>query len=201
MHFTIGTTRFTVSFLFCCVLALLILFDNNVLLYSFLMVCAHESAHLLAMYCCAVKVEVVRLEPFGIIIEKQDEEMPFSSQFMITAAGCILNFLLAVLFLFLYFCKQTEVHFTLFAVNVLLFSLNVLPIDGLDGGQLLTLFLIKRKGMQKARTIGKKVSLCCCVLLFISGAIICFKIRFNPSICLISFVLFVQTLLKNMNCN
>ena len=201
MHFKIGAVHWHISFLFCILLSLMLLFDSGFMVPTMLTVCAHESAHLLAMYCCAVKVEAVRLEPFGIIIEKQDEEMPFSSQFMITAAGCILNFLLAVLFLFLYFCKQTEVHFTLFAVNVLLFSLNVLPIDGLDGGQLLTLFLIKRKGMQKARTIGKKVSLCCCVLLFISGAIICFKIRFNPSICLISFVLFVQTLLKNMNCN
>ena len=118
MHFTIGTTRFTVSFLFCCVLALLILFDNNVLLYSFLMVCAHESAHLLAMYCCAVKVEAVRLEPFGIIIEKRDEDISLKAQAVIAAAGCVINFVLAGLFLWLYCFFKSEVTFTLFCVNV-----------------------------------------------------------------------------------
>lgn len=194
MHFTIGTTRFTVSFLFCCVLALLILFDNNVLLYSFLMVCAHESAHLLAMYCCAVKVEAVRLEPFGIIIEKRDEDISLKAQAVIAAAGCVINFVLAGLFLWLYCFFKSEVTFTLFCVNLCLFSLNILPIHGLDGGQILNLFL-QSKGKKNAETTVKTVSCICCALLFIFGVILCFKVRFNPSICLISFVLFIQSFL------
>ena len=198
MRFKIGSTQFTVSFLFCCVLALLILFDNAVLLYSFLMVCAHEGAHLLAMTLCGARVKAVRFEPFGIIIEKEDEDLPLLALIFISAAGCMLNILLAAVFFCLYLHKQGDVFMTLFSVNVCLFALNILPIYGLDGGQILYL-LLQTKGEEFADITVKTVSYVCCALLFVAGMILCFKVRFNPSICLISFVLFVQTLLRRVD--
>ena len=111
MHFQIGSTRYTVSFLFCALLCFFIAFSERILFYSFLMVCAHESAHLLAMRLCAVAVDAVRLEPFGIIIERQNAPLNLTKTIGIALAGCAANFFLAVCFS-LAFCIKLLLKFS-----------------------------------------------------------------------------------------
>ena len=191
IHFNIGHTRLSISFLFCVVVALLILFDKSTLFYSFLMVCAHESAHLLAMKLCGVKPAAIKLEPFGIIIEKEDEDLPLRAKLVIIVAGCVGNLLLALIFLCLYLLQHKSVFVTLFGVNICLFSLNALPVIGLDGGALLQALFAQRKGEEYADSIGEKVSFAVCGVLFIIGVIICLKVRLNPALCFISAFLFL----------
>lgn len=199
MYFRIGHTRYMVTFLFCIIVALLILFDNSILFYSFLMVCAHESAHLLAMKLCEVKVTAVKLEPFGIIIEKEDTELSLKSKILITVAGCAANLMLAAVFLCLYFVVKNQVYFTLFGVNICLLSLNALPVIGLDGGELLHILIALKKGNEFALRIGETVSFIVCGILFVLGVILCLKVRLNPSLCFISGFLLIQTFLSRVN--
>ncbi|MBE6818123.1 MAG: hypothetical protein E7517_03060 [Ruminococcaceae bacterium] len=194
MCFSIGQVRVEISFLFCILLSCLVLFDSGLFLAAFIMVCAHECAHLFAMYLCGVHIDSVELEPFGILIKKERKALAFSRQMCIIFAGCFANLFLAVISIILHcFFSEKSIFLQLFFINAALAFFNLLPITGLDGGQALQLFLSRYKCERFALNTGKTVSCFCCVLLFALGMIMSFKVRLNPSLCFFSLFLLIQT--------
>lgn len=198
MSFTIGKTKYTVTFLFCALSACLIAFDKQLIFKTFLMVCAHEGAHLFAMKGCGIQVDAVSLEPFGIIIKKTGSAKTLPRRLLIICAGCAANLCLAVLFFLLYVLWQKSVFLHLSAINISLLLINALPVLGLDGGQALYEILRFKKSEEFAVSTVKIISFTTATVLFIAGMIICFKVRFNPSICLLALFLLVQTALNRM---
>ena len=183
-----------VTFLFCIIVALLILFDNSILFYSFLMVCAHESAHLFAMHLCGVAVREVSLEPFGILVKKEQKQLSLGAALAVIYAGCALHLLLGCVCMVLFLLFQNRFVLSLAAINAALLVLNLLPIQGLDGGQGLLAVLRRFCSEEKAVAAAKITSLCTSGALFAFGMIICFKVRLNPSICLLALFLLIQSL-------
>ena len=196
MNVSLGGVRVHISFLFCVVLCLIVLFDNGAVLPAFIAVCAHESAHLLAMLLCGVPVEGVSLEAFGILIERGECAESFAQKTGIAAAGCCMNLGLFLLSFFggNLFLNKLILQFA--AVNALLLFVNILPVKGLDGADLLSLFLERCFPHKNGERIGKTVSIATCIILFLFGVIICLKVRVNPSICLFSLFLLVQSFAK-----
>lgn len=195
MRFSIGKVRVEISFLFCILLSCLVLFDSGLFLAAFLLVCAHESAHLFAMFLCGVHIDSVALEPFGILIKREKKALAFGREICIIFAGCFANVFLATGSMILYcFFGKKSIFLQLFFINIALAVFNILPITGLDGGDALLLILRRHKSEENAVNTGKTVSIICCILLFIIGMIICFKVRLNPSLCFFSLFLMTRTL-------
>ena len=193
MSFQIGKVKCRISFLFCAVLSFLILFDNGLVLPAFVSVCAHESAHLFAMLMLGADVRQVYAGAFGILIERKADALGFRENLLISAAGCAVNALICAAFLAAHAVWKNEALQRIAFVNFFLFLMNALPIHGLDGAQVITLLFAHRFGEKFAETAGNFISVACCVFLFAIGVIICFKIRFNPSLCLFSLYLLFES--------
>lgn len=193
MRFKIGETEIKISFLFCAVICLIAIFDKGYMMPAFLSVCAHEGAHLSAMILSGEKVREVSFEPFGILIKRESEGGEYYKNLIIYLAGCILNFLLfLILFAVCCFTKNETVS-VICGINFFLFFINILPVSGLDGAKVLRLVSQKRVSREFADKTGKTVSVITSAALLIFGTIICFKVRQNPSLILLSLYLLFQS--------
>ena len=152
----------------------------------------------MAMKMCALQVDAVILEPFGIIICKRDTPERLSRRLAVITAGCMANALLSAVFFLWYILSNKTMILELTAVNGSIFIINALPVLGLDGGQAVYEILKWKKGERIALKTAKTVSFCTAGVLFVFGVIICLKVRFNPSICLLSLFLLIQTSLNRV---
>lgn len=192
MSFKIGRVNFKISFLFTVLLALIIVFDKGYMLCVFLFMCAHECSHLAAMLLCGAEVTLVSFEPFGIIIQRQADDLSYIKNILIISAGCFFNLIACALFYFLYLKFGFKQFSQYSAVNFSLFVFNTLPLSGLDGGALLSLITEKHSDAQKAHKTLKYSTFFTCGLLFVLGAIISLEVRLNPSIFLVSLYFFIH---------
>ena len=193
MSFYIGKLKIRISFLFCAVICLIAFFDEGYMMPAFLSVCAHEGAHLFAMLILKEKVREVSFEPFGILIKRESESRDFYKNLIISISGCVLNFVVfSVLFAVHYFGKN-ETLLVISAINFALFLINIFPIYGLDGAQVLMLVLERYKSEEFAETTVKITSVTSALILLIIGVIIYFKVRQNPSLALLSLYLLFQS--------
>jgi len=135
MTFTVGGCTVSVSFFFMAVIAVLLLKDKSGIASAGIAAAAlHECAHLITMRALKCMPRRIRFTPFGIDIEKpctigrsyfKDAVISFSGPAAnLTASG--ISYLM---------CGYRPYYF--FAANMLLFILNILPIEPLDGGQAL----------------------------------------------------------------
>lgn len=199
MCFRVGNTDYKITFLFCAVFALLIAFDNGNLLLSFLAVCAHEGAHLFAMKAYQQPIKSVRLEAFGILIEREKTPAALRQNLVIGMAGCAANLAAFLLFGTGYYWLRDMWLLRAAFINLGLCMLNVLPVQGLDGGQVVLLLARCKTNEEKAVVTAKFISFITCGIVFLFGVILCLKIRFNPSICLLAVFLGFHTFFVQMN--
>ena len=153
MSFSLGERRVTVSFLFPALLAFLLFCDVRGAALSGLAAAAlHEAGLLAAMLCLGVPVKEIRFAPFGVELVRGDERQEsYLGDALVSAAGPCVNL---SLFLTCLAAGQEETPFAL--ANLLLGAMNLLPIESLDGGQLLYAALSRFAGPQRA---GRAVAL------------------------------------------
>lgn len=184
MAFTLKGVHFRVSTSYCVLVCLALCFDRSYFVAIVVAsTTAHELGHLVAMFCLGATVKGVYLEPFGVIIRGHTAYLPRWKLVVITVSGIGVNFLLSLVFWLLYKCNSREVFLTVFGVNVCLASFNLLPITGLDGGDLLALLLPSEKG----KSVTKIISLVTTGLLVAFGFYLSVFYTFN-------FTLLVVTL-------
>ena len=133
--------RVHVSFYFFAIACAAAFFDRSgVMLWGMLAALLHECGHLAAMAAIPGQLpRAVSLTPFGVRIEKCPLSAYGSGHFAVLAAGSGVNLIAAaVTFGFLP---------AFAAVSILLGVLNMLPVEGMDGGGMLRLALVRfRKG-------------------------------------------------------
>ena len=132
--FNFLNVKFKVSFLFLFLISWFFLYDvNNIALICFISSFFHELSHILVLNIFSASIETISFSITGISIKK-DKDLPFLKEFFVLIAGCLGN--LALILFSLHF----KLKIVLF-VNVLILIFNLLPIEKLDGGQILKLFL------------------------------------------------------------
>ena len=194
MSFKIGKTEFKISFLFCILLALLITFDSdNILFFTFIFALFHELSHILMMIILRQRVKEISFEPFGIFIKKEENESSFKADILIFSAGCIFNLFAFALFFLAYHFTGLKIFLKLFAINFILFAFNALPAKNLDGGDCLKLISEKYLSPENADKSGKIISAATAATLFATGMILCLKVGFNPSLLITALYLMFKT--------
>lgn len=149
----------------------------------------HEGGHLLACRLLGVPIRYFRPTVAGAILGYDASAISYAREAMIAAAGPLAN-LAGFLFCFPGQCSRGR---TLFGIACLSLSLfNLLPVQRLDGGVILSDLLIFRLGPIHGSQICEKVSLVCTVFLWMCAAAVQIRCGGNLSVFLISVYLLTK---------
>ncbi len=159
--------KFNVSFPF---FALSVIFisgslKNNylcALFFSFL----HELSHLFALFCFGVPPTSIVIGIFGGKIEIPDNKLSLRQECITALAGPLINLFFCCMLFFKYSESLS------FAVNLGLFSINMLPVRLFDGGRFVCNFILFFLSPDKAEKVLNAIELATytviCVVFFIS---------------------------------
>lgn len=194
MIFCVGNCRVTVGVPFAAVLAALLLLDRSGAAAAGIAAAAlHEGAHLFTMRVFRCVPEEIRFNAFGIdIVRPCGINRSYRKDALISLAGPFAN-LAAGLPALLFGGSGTS----LFAsANLLLFLVNILPIEPLDGGQALYFLLCRRESSEKAAKAVSVLSFVTLTPLAAMGFFVLFRSRYNFSLLLACVYLTALLLMK-----
>ncbi len=147
----------------------------------------HELGHYAAARVLGVRVERITVYPFGADMKLGGGLRSYGTDMVIAASGAAVNLLLAGLGLLL--GRTAWV-----ACNVLLALVNLLPVEGLDGGVIL-LAAVERRGGRGTRAL-KISSFICLFFLWLMAVYILLVSDGDPSLFVLSCGLFVSIFLR-----
>lgn len=152
---------------------------------------AHEVAHAIAALLIGLKPDKIKLQPYGVCLTLKNKIIySYADEVILYLSGPLLNLLLSLFSLvFLGRGKYADYFYT---ANLLLFFLNLLPAEPLDGGTLLKKTLTRFFGMKFSNIFMKIISAILFVLLFAVGILLIYKTGFNASVILLSGLLLVN---------
>jgi len=114
-----------------------------------LFIVLHEMAHLIIGMWLGLKPKVFSINPLGVSIEFYMYKSRKSWKKIITyLAGPFLNFVMAVIFLFIPIEEKLKMEIVY--TNILLGIFNLVPIMPLDGGKIMKEILLKKIGNKDA---------------------------------------------------
>lgn len=141
----------------------------------------HEASHALAAKFFGYRLNVINLMPYGAVITGE-ENLQSNDAFFIAVAGPLVNLLLAVITMALWWAFPAVYPYTItfFRVNISLALFNLLPFYPLDGGRIILSFsknkLIALKRLRLAGIVGSVIF----IALFVVSAF--FKINYSLGI-------------------
>ncbi len=151
--------KFRVGISFVFVVVLCLVFKNFLLLINYLTaLILHELAHLFTAISRGYKLKQARLDMFGLSITL-DERIADSDSFAINIAGPLLNLILCLVCMSLYWLiPQSQNVLNLFCIsNFCLAIFNLLPIYPLDGGKIFRSIIKSDKAYKKLDLIIRLV--------------------------------------------
>ena len=92
----------------------------------------HEAAHIAAGKLCRVKFQSVKLSSLGAKLSVSNVILPYPTEIFICASGPIANIATAIIVSLLFPGNKILVYLS--DVSIALALLNILPIEGFDGG-------------------------------------------------------------------
>ena len=176
MTWRFGTVRVTVDFFGILVVTGMLLLDCSGCAGAALLACClHEGGHALAMAVCGVALREVRLCPWGIRMERAAGERSKGIECLIAASGPAIN-LIAALILW-------PLSERLAAIQAACGLFNLLPLEGMDGGDLLRLCVLSRLPDHRADAVHTAVTLTIGFAASALGVVVLFRAK-NPTLLL-----------------
>ena len=158
-------------------------------LFCALAVIIHELGHLAAMRACGVRADGMRITAFNIIINERDRHGVSSVRdFIITLAGPLAN--LTAYGVLLPFSSVFAL------VNLFIGLFNLLPVSGLDGGQLVYLALVRRLSPRGSAIAVDSLTFIISLPLFAVGILVLFESKYNFSLLFLSIYLILNVFFK-----
>lgn len=134
MTWRVGGLRVTVDYFGILLVTGMLLLDRSGAMGAALLACGlHEAGHAAAMAVLGVRLKAIRLCPWGIRMERRPGEVSRGAAFGIAAAGPTVNLLAALV--------AWPISQRLAAIQAACGLFNLLPLEGMDGGDLLRLAL------------------------------------------------------------
>jgi len=188
--------KYSVSPLTFIIIFSFIIIDGT--LYSLLAVVfsfLHEAGHIIALKLCGGQVSALKMHTRGIGLDTT--VLSYKNELVVSLSGPFMSFVLFLCFL-PFFAKSPLCLFCCFS-NLIIFTLNILPIYPLDGGRVLFCILCKKAELPTAVKIIKAVSFLFLLPLFILSVIILIETGYNLSLLIISvYLLFIASGVKNL---
>lgn len=140
----------------------------------------HECGHLTAALFIGLKAESISLHPFGVNLKLKSKFInSFSEEIILYLSGPLINLILAAVFVTV--LKGRYLWDYGFAVNILLFFMNILPIAPLDGGCVLKKTLTRLMGENAADVAMRTVSFIISLVVVAWGMYLAYATRYNYS--------------------
>ena len=189
-----GRTKVRIGLPTLMFFAFLILFDRSLRGFMpFVAAILHELGHIAAMALCGQRVESITVLPFGIDIKKKGCLSSYKEDVFVASAGIATNLLLILICSFL--PKNDTLTYFKYA-NLLLITINVLPVKTLDGGQIMRSWLLLWLEPDKAEGVLNVFSFIFILLLSSVAVWLLFSTSYNFSLLLMCMYLFFGIFLK-----
>ncbi len=178
--------KYNISFLTVLITLSFILIDGTLYsLYAVIFSFLHEIAHILALKLVRGRVRGLHTGAVGVGLDTSS--LSYSGELVVAIAGPAMS--LFLFFCFLPFASKSPVHFFCCFSNLIIFTLNILPVYPLDGGRVLYCLLCKKIQLSTAVKITKAVSFLFLLPLLFISVIILFETGYNMSLLIISIYL------------
>ena len=180
MEFQVKDCRVQVSFYFLALLTFSLLADRTgVAGVGLIAALLHESGHLFAMCWFHMPPQAVKIHLFGVDMELGSLQRSYQQDIVISLAGPIMNAICFLFFGWMATLLQHPYPFALSISNLLLFLFHSLPINSLDGGQVVYAILCRRVGAVQASKTVLVISIVALLPIAIAGFWILLKSRYN----------------------
>lgn len=203
MTFNVLGIKIEISFLFVCLItAFIIVESSELLIWGLSSALIHELGHILIMILVGHKPSRIIFNFFDIDIkDDKRNNRNYKEDILILLGGPAANFLMGVILWLLYvFNCGNENILVLITENLFLGAFNVLPIESLDGGQILYIYLSNRLQQDKAMMILELISFAVLFPLAILGFYVLLISKYNYSLLLVSCYLIGVILIKRRYC-
>lgn len=151
MTWRLGKTKITLDVPgMLIVTAMLIADRSGAMSMALAACCMHEGGHAVAMMLLGVPLRTIRLCPWGIRMERGGGEIERNQSVRIALSGPLVNWIAAVML--------WPVSLRFAAVQAVCGLFNLLPLEGMDGGDLLDLILLQRLPERKAAVIRTAIT-------------------------------------------
>ncbi len=151
----------------------------------------HELSHLISALIIGLKPKKISLQPYGVSLTLKNKIIySYLDEVILYLSGPCMNILLALFSIIVFGRGKYADYF--YISNLALFFMNILPVKPLDGGVLLNKTLIRFSGIKSAKTISRILSLIFFAVFLCIGIFVIIKTGFNPSVLLISGLLFIN---------
>ncbi len=202
IEFYIFGCTFTVSFPFLTIITVLLLVDENgTMIYGVLAALIHELGHIFAMIIKKSKPKKISFRAFDInIVDNNRIKRSYSDDIFILIAGPLSNIVFCIVLYFTY--KLTGFLWLIRPMyeNIFIAIFNILPIDTLDGGQILFNLLSRRLSIKTAIKFTLLISFMVLLPVSALGFYVLIISKYNFSLLFLSCYLMAILLLKNKSC-
>ena len=141
--FTIFGIKLKLSLAFVGLITLMLYIDRvGLMLPTVLAVALHEAGHLMALISFKTKPKCVEIK-IGAFLITGNYQLSIKKELVMLMAGSASNFLFSALFYFCYNTFQNLYWLNLSLTMLVMGGVNLLPITGLDGGDILKISLLK----------------------------------------------------------
>ena len=181
MIWRLGGVRIRVDYFGILIVTGMLLLDRSGCASAALLACClHEGGHALAMAACKVALREIRLCPWGIRMERAAGERSRGIECLIAASGPFVN-LIAALILW-------PISERIAAIQTACGLFNLLPLEGMDGGDLLRLCVLSRLPDRRADAVHTAVTLTVGLAASVLGVVVLFRAK-NPTLLLAALYL------------
>ncbi len=189
MAFYFKKIKITVTLPFCfLVTAMLIIDKTGFLTHSLIATLLHELGHLACMQHVGCCVNEVKFGFGGIIITAPISPTDTRDRLFIAACGPAVNILAAAVTAVIGYYSKTNILIVHAAVELVTGIINLLPVNGLDGGTI-TGLLISSKTPKKAAKASGIISLLFTAAVVVSGIFLLVFSGSNPTLLLLGIYL------------
>lgn len=169
-------------------ITLIVLYFLN-LLPEFLIVTlvslAHETGHYFTAKILNENVSYIKVQPWGICL-RCEHFKTYKSEMLVSLAGPMVNIILLLI-------SSIFKNPFLYAVNLFMLVLNLLPIYPLDGGRILSCALKQEINNTQTDLVLKIVSSILTVVVFLTGIYLFYKTKLNFSVLLAGLFILLTT--------
>lgn len=196
MKFKLFGTEIYVSFLFFAVITIMLATDKTgFMLPTLFAILIHETAHLFMMWVLDFAPKRIKLIPASIQISTSISKR-YRNDILVSSAGPMANLVLFFVLYFNYMCYGNMMVLYHALLNLVIGSFNLLPVVGLDGGNIIFAILCKYKDINKAAIIMKFITIIFAAAIITVAIMLTWKKNFNISLYIIGIYLFIMSLVK-----
>lgn len=193
MEVTFCGCKISVSPIFMSAVTLMLIFDKTgMFVYVALSAGIHETGHIIALRLFGNYPRRISLSPFSLEIIPAHPPSGIFQEISVSFGGAAANLIASGVLLPLGFSLK-EPFFTAFAAsNTALCIFNLLPLSGLDGGDILMIFATAILDSKRAAFLCKTVSMCVSFTGIIAGIIIFCRLQ-KPALLIFSIYAFTTS--------